>query len=71
MDEFILNKKRIGRLIIYGTIIFCWYFFNNFLTLLLCKMYVFDVLNMVDYLTIFLIPRSNEYLILSNFRLGV
>ena len=42
-------KKKIGQLIIYGTIFFFCKFNNNFLALLLCKIYGFDFLNVVDF----------------------
>ena len=42
-------------------------FFNNFSELLLCKKYVFDIFNMVDFFKIFVISRSTEIPIVSNF----
>ena len=47
---------------------FLWQFVNNFSALLLCKIYVFDIFDMVDVLQIFFISRSNESLISSEFQ---
>ena len=55
-------KKRIGHLILYETMIGA---------LLLCKIYVFDIFNMVDFFPIFVISRSIEILIVLNFWLEV
>ena len=42
-------------------------FFNNFLALLLCKINVLDIFDVRDFLNIFVISRSTEILIKSNF----
>ena len=39
---------------------FFFEFFNNVLAFLLCKIYVFDVFNMVDFFQIFVIERISE-----------
>ena len=46
-------------------------FFNNFLALLLCKINVLDIFDVRDFLNIFVISRSTEILIKSNFWLRV
>ena len=43
----------IGHLVIYGTIIFFWKFINNFLELLIWKIYVFDIQNTVNFFSDF------------------
>ena len=52
IDEFILNGKNECHLIISGTIFFSR-FVNNFLALLLRKIYVFGIFNMIDFFQIF------------------
>ena len=46
-----MKKKKIDYLIIYWTI-FIRYFFNNFSTLLLCKMNFLSIFNIVDFFQI-------------------
>ena len=43
------------------------HFLNNFSSLLLCKIYIFDFFNMVDFFQIFFISGSTEILIVLNF----
>ena len=45
--------------------------FDKFSALLLCKIYVFDIFNMVNFLLIFVISQSTKILIVSNFFLEV
>ena len=66
------KKKRRGNLIIHGTIFFFFgQFVNNFSALLLCKIYVFDFFNMVNFFLISIILRSTEIPIVLNFWLRV
>ena len=47
-------------------------FFNNFSALLLlCKLYIFDFFNTVDFFQIFVLLRSTKIFIIHNFWLGV
>ena len=64
-------KKRIGRLIVYVTIINFWQFVNNFSELLLCNIYFFDFFNMVKLFRIYVVSLSTEILIVLNFRMGI
>ena len=63
--------KRLGHLIIYRTVGFFSHSFNNFSTLLLCKIHGFDIFNMVDFFQIFVTSRISKILTVSNFWLGV
>ena len=60
-------KKRIGYLPDYSVNNFLNHFYSNFPALLLCKIKVFDIFIMVDCFKDFIISRSTEILIKSNF----
>ena len=57
------------------TWLFVVYFFcqfvNNFSALLFCKMYFFDIFNIIEFFKMFVISRSIEILIVANFWLEV
>ena len=64
-------EESTAHLVIYGRIIFFFLnFLNNFLAVLLYKIYVFDIDSIVDFFQIFTISRSAEILILLSFWLG-
>ena len=46
-------------------------FVDNFLRLLLCKIYIFNIFSVVDSFQIFIISRTTKILIVLNFEVGV
>ena len=48
INSFKMKKKDRSPDYLWGSTFF-WWFVNNFLTLLLCKIYVFDIFNIVDF----------------------
>ena len=62
--KFWNEKKRIGHPIIYETIIFFCQVVNHFSALLLCKIYVFEIFNIVDFFYVFVTSQSAEILII-------
>ena len=69
--KLIWNEEWLGYLIIYWTIICFINFLNNVSTLLLCKINLLDIVDIGDFFQIFIISRSTEILIRSNFFLGM
>ena len=63
-------KMKKGMLPEHLSNIFFYLFVNKFSALLLCKINVLDIFNMGDFFQIFVISRTIEILIESNFWLG-